>query len=178
MCAEIVKIGPYKPKDEVFPKDASDRSFHQSWFTKNNVTRDWLVYSMKEHKMFCFWLFPCKSNKGYENNWNELGVSNFRKGLEKINTHENSLLHCISLAQWKSFEHRLSRGQTIDGQLQKQLNKERKRTLQVLDRIFPATLFLALQGISFRGHRFESQEDLTTSFENSGRLVVTSNCSN
>ena len=141
MRAEIVKIGPCKPKDEVFPKDANDRNFHQSWFTKN-----WLVYLMKEHKMFgfCCWLFPCKSDKGYENNWSELGVSNFRKGLEKINTHENSLLHCISLAQWKSFEHRLSRGQTIDGQLQKQLNKEREKTLQVLDRIFSATLFLAL----------------------------------
>ena len=134
---------------------------------KITVTCDWLVYSMKEHKMFCFccWLFPCKSDKGYENNWSELGVSNFRKGLEKINTHENSLLHCISLAQWKSFEHRLSRGQTIDGQLQKQLNKEREKTLQVLDRIFSATLFLALQGISFRGNRFESQEN-TAQFEN------------
>ena len=35
--AEIVKIGPCNPKDEVFPKDASDRSFHQSRFTKINI---------------------------------------------------------------------------------------------------------------------------------------------
>ena len=74
--SEIVKIGPCKPNDEVFPKDASNGSFHQSRFTKNNVTRDWLVYSMKEHQMFCFccWPFPRKSDKGYENNWSELGV--------------------------------------------------------------------------------------------------------
>ena len=36
--SEIVKIGPCKPNDEVFPKDASDRSFHRLWFTKKNVT--------------------------------------------------------------------------------------------------------------------------------------------
>ena len=38
--------------------------------------------------------------------------------------------------------------------------REREKTLQILDRIFSATLFLAMQGISLRGHRFESHEDL------------------
>ena len=109
---------------------------------------------------FCFWLFPCESSKGYENNWSEVGVSNFKKGLEKISGHENSVLHCTSLAQWKSFEYRLSTGKTIDAHLQEQLDREREKTLQILDRIFSATLFLALQGISLRGHRFESHEDL------------------
>ena len=37
--------------------------------------------------------------------------------------------------------------------------RQREKTLQILDRIFSATLFLALQGISLRGHRFESHED-------------------
>ena len=32
------------------------------------------------------------------------------------------------LAHWKSFEHRLSRGQTIDGQLQKKLNKKERNS--------------------------------------------------
>ena len=84
--AEIVRYGPCKPVesvdvDVVFPKDTKDRSFHQSWYHTNNVPRDWLVYSMKENAMFCFccWLFPCESSKGYENNWSEVGVSNFSR---------------------------------------------------------------------------------------------------
>ena len=174
--AEIVRCGPCKPVesvDVVFPKDTNDRSFHQSWYQKNNVPRDWLVYSMKENVMFCFccWLFPCTSCQGYENNWSEVGVSNFKKGLEKISGHENSVSHCTSLAHWKSFEYRLSTGKTIDAHLQEQLDREREKTLQILDRIFSVTLFLALQGISFRGHRFESYENLMTTFGNSGNYL-------
>lgn len=39
---------------------------------------------------------------------------------------------------------------------------------QVLDRLFSATLFLALQGISFRGHRFETNEAAMITLGNSG----------
>ena len=129
--AEIVRYGPCQPVDEVFPKVENDRSFHQSWYKKNNFPRDWLVYLMNENAMFCFccWLFPCKSSKGYENSWSEVGVSNFKKGLKKINSHENSVLHCISLAHSKSFEHRVSTGKPIDAQLQEQLDRERQKTL-------------------------------------------------
>ena len=129
--AETVRYGPCKrveSVDVVFPKHENDRSFHQLWYQKNNVPRDWLVYSTRENAMFCFccWLFPCESSKGYENNWSEVGVSNFRKGLEKISGHENSVLHCTSLAHWKSFEYRLSTGKTIDAHLEEQLDTERK----------------------------------------------------
>lgn len=146
--AEIVRYGPSKSENVINTtfKDTNDRSFQQSWYTKNHVPRDWLVYSIKEDAMFCFccWLFPCKSYQGYENNWSEVGLA-------KVVNHENSKLHCISFARWKSFQTRLYTGKIIDAQLQQQRRKkEREKTLQVLDRIFSATLFLALQGISFR----------------------------
>ena len=171
--AEVVRYGQSKPQDEVFPKDQFSRSFQPSWYKKNGVLREWLVYSMKEDVMFCFccWLFPCQSHKDYEKNWSEIGVKNYRKGSEKISAHENTTLHCVSLARWKSFECRLSKGQTIDALLQEQLIKERKSALQILDRIFSATLFLALQGLPFRGSRSESQEDMMTKFVNSGNYL-------
>ena len=50
----------------------------------------------------------------------------------------------------------------------KQLDRQREKTLQILDRIFSATLFLALQVISFRGHR---HKDLMTTFGNSGNCL-------
>ena len=62
-------------------------------------------------------------------------------------------------------------GQTIDGHLQEELNKELENTLLVLDRIFSASLFLAIQVIPFRGHRHENQEDKMQSFENSGNYL-------
>ena len=149
------------------------RSYQATWYEKNGVLREWLSYSMKEDAMFCFccWLFPNQSHRDYEKNWSEVGVRNYRKGTEKIAAHENTTLHCVSLARWKSFESRLMKGQTIDALHQEQLVKERERTLQILDRIFSATLFLALQGLPFRGHRFESQEDIMTTFTNSGNYL-------
>ena len=98
------------------------------------------------------------------------GVTNFKKGIEKIRPHEDTRLHCISLAQWKSFQQRLLHGQTIDAEFQRQLETDREKTLLILDRIFSVTLFLALQEISFRGHRFESQAQMS-SFENSGNYL-------
>ena len=65
----------------------------------------------------------------------------------------------------------VKKGQTIDALLQEQLIKERKSALQILDRIFSATLFLALQGLPFRGSRNESQEDMMTKFVNSGNYL-------
>eukprot|EP00794_Sanderia_malayensis_P000066 gene66-662_t len=150
--AEIVKHGPCQPRDIVFRKNSEDRSFHASWYRKNSNKRDWLVFSLKENKMYCFccWLFPCKSSKDYEENWSVNRVDNFKKGLEKIKKYEDTNLHCTSLAAWKSFHRRLIRGQTIDNKIQAELNREREKTLLVLDRIFSVAMFLALQGISFR----------------------------
>ena len=170
---EIVRYGPCKPQDEVFPKDEFGRCFQPSWYTKGGVPREWLIYSMKKDAMFCFscWLFPNQSHKDYEKNRSEIRVKNYRKGTDKIHAHENMTLHCVSLACWKSFESRLFKGQTIDALLQEQLINEREKALQILDRIFSATLFLALQGLPFRGHRFESQEDMMTTFVNSGNYL-------
>ncbi len=98
-------------------------------------------------------------------------LCNFRKGLEKIYSHEELSLHFASFAKWKSFQNRLSRGKTIDSEFQQQLVSEREKTLKILDRIFSATLFLALQGIAFSGHRRESQVDLFESFKNIGNYL-------
>ena len=119
---------------------------------------------------FCCWLFPCKCEKGFEGNWSEAGVENFKKGTEKIRGHEDSKLHCISLAQWKSLEYRLLRGLTLDAEFQRQIADDREKTLLILDRLFSTTLFLALQGIPFRSHRFESQEEMSST-ENSGNYL-------
>ena len=54
-------------------------------------------------------------------------LATLKRVLEKISGHENSVLHCTSLAQWKSFEYRLSTGKTIDAHLQEQLDRERER---------------------------------------------------
>eukprot|EP00794_Sanderia_malayensis_P016611 gene16611-18300_t len=170
--AEIVRHGPCQPTNILFSKNIDGRCFQPSWYKRNKSLREWLIYSPKQQKMFCFccWLFPCISEKDLEKNWSQIGVTNFKKGIEKIRAHEDTRLHCISLAQWKSFQQRLLHGQTIDAEFQRQLETDREKTLLILDRIFSVTLFLALQEISFRGHRFESQAQMS-SFENSGNYL-------
>ena len=170
--AEIVRHGPCQPTNILFSKNIDGRCFQPSWYKRNKSLREWLIYSPKEQKMFCFccWLFPCISEKDLEKNWSQIGVTNFKKGIEKIRAHEDTRLHCISLAQWKSFQQRFLHGQTIDAEFQRQLETDREKTLLILDRIFSVTLFLALQEISFRGHQFESQAQMS-SFENSGNYL-------
>eukprot|EP00112_Aurelia_sp_Birch-Aquarium-sp1_P017519 Seg4069.6 transcript_id=Seg4069.6/GoldUCD/mRNA.D3Y31 product="Zinc finger MYM-type protein 1" protein_id=Seg4069.6/GoldUCD/D3Y31 len=170
--AEIVRHGPCQPEGIKFTNNVEGRCFQPSWYKRNESKREWLVYSLKDEKMYCFccWLFPCRIDKDFESNWSETGVDNFKKGIEKIRGHENSRLHCISLARWKSFEYRLLRGLTLDAEFQRQIANDREKTLLILDRLFSTTLFLALQGISFRSHRFESQEEMSNT-ENSGNYL-------
>eukprot|EP00112_Aurelia_sp_Birch-Aquarium-sp1_P021984 Seg6050.4 transcript_id=Seg6050.4/GoldUCD/mRNA.D3Y31 product="hypothetical protein" pseudo=true protein_id=Seg6050.4/GoldUCD/D3Y31 len=77
--------------------------------------------------------FPCRIDKDFESNWSEIGVDNFKKGIKKIRGHENSRLHCISLAQWKSFEYRLLHGLTLDAEFQRQIADDQEKTLLILD---------------------------------------------
>lgn len=106
-------------------------------------------------------------------NWGEVGFCNFKTGLEKLWLHEESSQHSTSLAKWKSFYNRLSHGKKLllIPNFNKQLVKEREKTLKFLDRIFSATLFLALHEIAFRGDRLEDQEDFFEGFGYSGNYL-------
>ncbi|XP_022166759.1 zinc finger MYM-type protein 5-like [Myzus persicae] len=97
----LMEIGPCQPgidgKYFIFPKNKNGQSFLVKWYeqiTKSNFPckRNWLVYSPNSNKMFCFPCFLFRTVSQHHYQWSDpsKGVSNFRKGHEKIVKHEKS----------------------------------------------------------------------------------------
>lgn len=100
----LIEIGPCQPgidgKHFIFPKNENGQSFLLKWYdkiTKSNFPckRNWLVYSPRSNKMFCFPCFLFRTISQHHYQWSDpsKGVSNFRKGHEKIVKHEQSNEH-------------------------------------------------------------------------------------
>ncbi|KAL4132669.1 hypothetical protein QTP88_009787 [Uroleucon formosanum] len=147
----LVGIGLCQPgfnsNNYVFEENECDKKFSPNWYNKNvksgmSCKRNWLVFSPKANKMFCFPCFLFRSVSQHSYQWSNpnKGVSNFRKENEKIIKHE------------KSKDHR-------DAEFQK--------TLHVLKRLIDLSLFLSTNGLPFRGHR----EDINQDTQSKGRFI-------
>jgi hypothetical protein len=112
---ELCRLGPCQPNEDDlengFPiTEETKRSFDQAWYFKSlarsdadgnlhksniSLKRDWLVYSPRSDRMFCFWctLFVPEGAHFSEVNWTKIGINNWKKGLEKIRHHENTDIH-------------------------------------------------------------------------------------
>ena len=76
----------------------------------------------------------------------------------RIFEHENSKIHKECIEKWKELAMRLQLQQTIDKNMQKQIDQERKKWKAILKSVVDVILFLSKQNLPFRGHRkaFES----------------------
>lgn len=97
----LVEIGPCQPgfnnNDYVFQENELGKHFSSNWYNREvksemSCKRNWLVYSPKANKMFCFPCFLFRSISQHSYQWSnpKKGVSNLRKGYEKIIKHEKS----------------------------------------------------------------------------------------
>ena len=85
---EILQKGPKQPTSCVFPKrkfSNGNLSFNPSWYHLKE-SRGWLEYSVQTDKMYCLScrLFESELTDKNEPNWIRIGVSNWKKGVEKI----------------------------------------------------------------------------------------------
>ncbi|XP_025202803.1 zinc finger MYM-type protein 1-like [Melanaphis sacchari] len=129
----LIEVGPCQPgieKKFKFPKNEKGNCFNPDWYDIKSRSgfhfkRNWLVFSPKSNKMYCFYCFLFRTLSKHNSNWSDPaeGVNNFRKGLEKIIKHETS----------------------------KKSEKEHNRN--VLKRLIDVSLFLAKNGLPFRGHK-------------------------
>ena len=76
----------------------------------------------------------------------------------RIFEHENSKIHKECIEKWKDLAMRLQLQQTIDKNMQKHIDEERKKWKAILESVVDVLLFLSKQNLLFRGHReaFES----------------------
>ncbi|XP_060844920.1 zinc finger MYM-type protein 5-like [Rhopalosiphum padi] len=126
----LVEIGPCQPgfnsNNYVFEENECGKKFSLNWYNKNVKSgmcckRNWLVFSPKANKMFCFPCFLFRSVSQHSYQWSNpnKGVSNFRKGNEKIIKHEKSKDHRDAENEYLILKIRISKDITIQQNLMK-----------------------------------------------------------
>lgn len=149
---EYVSRGPCQLTGHVYPKTAfgnHERSFQDVWYKKF----PWLEYSVSKDAAFCFWCYLFKpSDKGGRygvDTFTRLGFNNWKKALEKFNSHVGAVNSCHNIArmQFESF-----RNQSHDIAMLQSFRQEMDAVCSTrLTTILDATRLLLKQGLPFCG---------------------------
>ena len=100
----------------------------------------------------------------------------FNKGWHlnpRIFEHEHSEIHKECIEKWKEFAMRLQLQQTVDKNMQKHIDKERKKWKAILESVVDVTLFLSKQNLPFRGHREAFESNNQGNFLETVKFLVT-----
>ncbi|KAL4141516.1 hypothetical protein QTP88_004145 [Uroleucon formosanum] len=105
--------------------------------------------------MFCFPCFLFRTISQHHYQWSDpsKGVSNFHKGHEKIVKHEQSNEHKIAEREYLILRTRIKNDSTVVHNIILAGKKEKEHNRNVLKRLIDLSLFLAKNGLPFRGHR-------------------------
>ncbi|XP_060843751.1 uncharacterized protein LOC132923796 [Rhopalosiphum padi] len=166
----LVEIGPCQPgfnsNNYVFEENECGKKFSPNWYNQNvksgmSCKRNWLVFSPKANKMFCFPCFLFRSVSQHSSQWSNpnKGVSNFRKGNEKIIKHKKSKDHRDAENEYLILKSRISKDITIQQNLMKVQKSQIEFNRSVLKRLIDLSLFLSTNGLPFRGHREDINQD-------------------
>ncbi|GAA6106326.1 collagen alpha-5(VI) chain-like isoform X1 [Tachysurus ichikawai] len=135
-----------------FPKNPQGWSFQSQWYAGNK----WLEYSLEKDAMYCFScrLFLTEDKFKARTAWRTSGVVNWRKAVEKIHEHSTTEAHMISMVRWANYRKgplvEAFKAQAAECGLQNK--KERQKNREILFRLIDITVYLARQGLAFRGH--------------------------
>ncbi|CAH2283897.1 zinc finger MYM-type 1-like [Pelobates cultripes] len=153
----LVRKGPAKQKTNfIFPKDAANRRFTKANYKRRlpngeETVRNWLVYSVKLNKVFCFCckLFATKVTtsltRGGYNDWKNLS--------QNLSIHEKSNSHLVAIRDWNELSRRFGCGKTIDAASQRLLANETQHWQDVVKRLIGIVKYLGRQCLAFRGSR-------------------------
>lgn len=149
----VVEAGPQRITDYDFPLDKRGRHFSPFYYSRrlcNGETVDcrWLVYSKQCDRVYCF---SCLLFAGSKNKFATEGLADWKHLSELIRDHEKSAQHIQAVCQWLDMETRLRLCQTIDIDLQKQIDAEKLHWRCVLERLLTIVNFLASRNLAVRG---------------------------
>ncbi|XP_035836630.1 uncharacterized protein LOC118484762 [Helianthus annuus] len=156
MIKELVMKGPKRDRDVVKgPVDKFGRHFSNTMYTRilsNRETcdREWLVYSKKLDKLYCFCckVFRTGHPKG---GLDDEGYNDWIHASGRLKQHEVGLEHFKNMNEWFELHQRLKCNETIDKSAYEQFRKEKDYWKQVILRIVALVKFLAKYGLAFRG---------------------------
>ncbi|XP_022003219.1 zinc finger MYM-type protein 1-like [Helianthus annuus] len=155
MNKESVTKGPKRDMDVKGPVDKFGRHFSNTMYTRilsNRETcdREWLVYSKKLDKLYCFCckVFRTRHPKG---GLDDEGYNDWRHASSRLKEHEVGLEHFKNMNEWFELRQRLKCKETIDKGAYEHFRKEKDYWKQVILRIIALVKFLAKYGLAFRG---------------------------
>nr|KYP44643.1 Zinc finger MYM-type protein 5 [Cajanus cajan] len=123
-----------------YPKDENNRHFSSFYYQKvmpngDKYDRRWLVYSKDLDKVYCFCckLFCSKSGAFIANQLVNEGTRDWKNIGSKLKSHETSYEHVTNIDKWIELEARLRKKNTIDKEIQEQINKEKEHWEKILN---------------------------------------------
>ena len=160
----MLEAGPCQPGSDnryEFESDDLGFKFKPNWYMKEtksgSVKRSWLVYSHRSQRMFCFSCILLADKKNvrtpYSDVWANpsLGVTRFRKRLEKINKHEKSNLHRQAENDLLLLKIRLFKDATVIHKLVESEKKQIEQNRMIVKRLIDVSLFWQSRGCHFVG---------------------------
>ena len=142
--------GPYQPNLGSFPVGRNGRRFRKTWYAQFS----WLEYSEVLDRAFCF---PCRlfGQVGqHDQSFVSKGFHKWKDALEKFRAHQSSVSHKAAFARWKAGQEvQKDPNKHILAQLDSSHRDEVAKNQQYLKEIITTLVFLARQGVAFRGHR-------------------------
>jgi hypothetical protein len=164
-------VTPFQPLLSKYPSKKygfKNRSFSSKWYTdRYRYTRDWMEYSIQEDAIFCLWCrhFASTTWVNYDKSFSEEGMSNWKKAVEKIESHEKSGNHIRAHEIYKELKLQES-DQTRKDYISKKLKlmsesefKQRQENTFYITKLFESIIYLAKQGLALRGHLEHSESD-------------------
>ncbi|XP_026416070.1 zinc finger MYM-type protein 5-like [Papaver somniferum] len=150
----LIENGPRRVEDYVFPYDKFRKRFSRKHYTRKMTNwerqdRIWLVYSTSLNKVFCF---CCKLFKRDDSiQFADIGFDDWNNLSGRLKKHETCSEHEECMRKWIHLELRLKKNETIDKQVEEQINKEKQRFIEIMDSVMDVVMYLAKNCLAFRG---------------------------
>lgn len=149
----LIEKGPIQNVQAMYPNNIVGKSFSTNYFYRKmangeKFNREWLLYSPKNDAIFCF---CCKLFGKQEIKLVNEGFNDWQHTSENLSRHEKTSTHIENCTNWKNLELNLRRKTTIDKNMQRYYDAEKKRWYQVIVRMISVIQFLAGQSLAFRG---------------------------
>lgn len=126
------------------------------------IQRSWLSYSVSLKKLFCS---ICMIFSKIKTNFNSVGVSDFRHIFQRVSEHECSSSHTNAVNAYFQAQNEKNIECRINLDLQRIKKNEIENNRLILKRIIDIILFIAKQGLAYRGKNESSALLCVNNFE-------------